>query len=111
MDLLQEFPGRGGSLASVLLAPPWLSKICSVEDLSDVERRGCPHKVASPTLDFLCHPAPLLQEIKVSTSSVAALFLKVALTGQRIAMVDMVLLVFFQHFHVYRKGGWSQSFL
>ena len=31
-----------------------------------------------------------------------------ALTGQRIAMVDMVLLVFFQHFHIYRRGGWSQ---
>ena len=29
-------------------------------------------------------------EMKVSTSIVAALFLKMALTGQRIAMVDMV---------------------
>ena len=47
-------------------------------------------------------------EIKVSTSTVAALFSKMALTGQRIAMVDMVLLVF-QHFHIYRKAGWSQS--
>ena len=28
-------------------------------------------------------------EVKVSTSTVAALFLKMALTGQRIAMVDM----------------------
>ena len=25
-------------------------------------------------------------------------------------MVDMALLVF-QHFHIYRRGGWSQSFL
>ena len=31
-------------------------------------------------------------EIKVSTSTVAALFSKMALTGQRIAMVDMVFL-------------------
>ena len=31
-------------------------------------------------------------EMKVSTSTVAALFSKMALTGQRIAMVDMVLL-------------------
>ena len=36
----------------------------------------------------------LTGEIKVSTSTVAALFLKMALRGQRIAMVDMVLLVF-----------------
>ena len=33
-------------------------------------------------------------KMKVSTSTVAALFSKMALTGQRIAMVDMVLLVF-----------------
>ena len=33
-------------------------------------------------------------EIKVSTSTVAARFSKMAFTGQRIAMVDMVLLVF-----------------
>ena len=33
-------------------------------------------------------------EIQVSTSTVAALFSKMASTGQRIAMVDMVLLVF-----------------
>ena len=32
--------------------------------------------------------------MKVSTSTVAALFSKMPLTGQRIAMVDMVLLVF-----------------
>ena len=32
--------------------------------------------------------------MKVSTSTVAALFPKMALIGQRIAMVDMVLLVF-----------------
>ena len=43
-------------------------------------------------------------EIKVSTSTVAALFSKMALTGQRIAMVDMVLLVF-QHFHIYCRVG------
>ena len=47
--------------------------------------------------------------MKVSTSTVAALFSKMALTGQRIAMVDMVLLVF-QHFLVSRRVGWSQSF-
>ena len=34
----------------------------------------------------------------------------VYLTGKRIAMVDMDLLVFFQHFHIDRRGGWSQSF-
>ena len=32
--------------------------------------------------------------MKVSTSTVAALFSKMALTGQRIAMVDMVFLSF-----------------
>ena len=32
--------------------------------------------------------------IKVSTSTAAALFLQMALTGQRIAMVDLVFLVF-----------------
>ena len=47
-------------------------------------------------------------EIKVSTSTVAALCSKMALTGQRIAMVDMVFLVV-QHFHIYRRGGWSHS--
>ena len=50
-------------------------------------------------------------EIKISTSTVAALFSKMALTGQRIAIVDMVSLVFFfQNFHTYRRGGWNQSF-
>ena len=34
--------------------------------------------------------APRTGETKVSTSTVAALFSKMALTGQRIAMVDMV---------------------
>ena len=33
-------------------------------------------------------------ETKLSTSTVAALFSKMALTGRRIAMVDMVFLVF-----------------
>ena len=36
----------------------------------------------------------LIGGIKASTSTVAALFSKTALTGQRIAMVDMVFLVF-----------------
>ena len=53
---------------------------------------------------------PNTGEMKVSTSTVAALFSKMALTGQRIAMVDMVLLVFFQHVHIYCRVGWSQSF-
>ena len=49
-------------------------------------------------------------EIKVSTSTAAALLSKMALTGQRIAMVDMVLLVFLAC-HIYRRGGfWHQSF-
>ena len=41
--------------------------------------------------------SPTLHEsgkMRVSTSTVAALFLKMALTDQRIAMVDMLLLVF-----------------
>ena len=50
----------------------------------------------------------LAGEMKVSTFTVAALFSKMALTGQRIAMVGLVL--FFQHFHIYRRGGWRQSF-
>ena len=41
-----------------------------------------------------CSPANKAGEMKVSTSTVAALFSKMALTGQRIAMVDMVLLVY-----------------
>ena len=45
----------------------------------------------------------------MSTSTVVALFSKMALTGQRVAMVDMVFLVLLQHFHIYRRGGWSQS--
>ena len=49
-------------------------------------------------------------EIKVSISTVAAHFWRMALTGQRIDdMVDMVFLVF-HHFHIYRRAGWSQSF-
>ena len=53
--------------------------------------------------------ADATEKMKLSASTVAALFSKIASTGQRIAMVDMVLLVF-QHFHVYRGGGWSQDF-
>ena len=37
---------------------------------------------------------PRAGEMKVSNSTVAALFSKMALTGQRIAVVGMVLLVF-----------------
>ena len=37
---------------------------------------------------------PFSGKLKVSTSTVAALFSKMALTGQRIAMVDMLWLVF-----------------
>ena len=37
--------------------------------------------------------AALVRKTKLSTSTVAALFSKMALTGQRIAMVDMVFLV------------------
>ena len=40
------------------------------------------------------HPPKQTGEIKVSTSTVAVLFSKMALTGKRVAMVDMVLLVF-----------------
>ena len=46
---------------------------------------------------------------KLSTSTVAALFSKMALTGQRIAMVDVVLPVF-QHSLIYRRGRLRQRF-
>ena len=42
-------------------------------------------------------------EMKVSTSTVAALFSKMALKGQRLAMVDMVLHLFFQQFQKFLK--------
>ena len=48
--------------------------------------------------------------MKVSTSTVASLFSKMALMAQRIAMVDTALLVL-QNFHIYCRGGWSQSLL
>ena len=49
-------------------------------------------------------------EIKVSTSTVAALFSKMALTDQRIvAMVGTVLLVL-PDFHVYRRGWMEPEF-
>ena len=46
---------------------------------------------------------------KLSTSTVAALFSKMALTSQRIAMVDVVFLVFTAFPYIYRRGGWRQS--
>ena len=47
----------------------------------------------------LAHVLPLESgEFKVPTSTVAALFSKMALTGQIIAMVDMALLVFYSIF-------------
>ena len=48
----------------------------------------------------------LAGEIKVSTSTVAALFLTMALTGQRIAMVDMVFVVFTAF--PYPPQGWME---
>ena len=45
-------------------------------------------------LQFQYLRKPHTGEIKVSTSTLAALFSKMTLTGERIAMVDMVLLVF-----------------
>ena len=53
---------------------------------------------------------PKAAKIQISTSTVAALFSKVAVTGHRITMVDMGLASFCQHFHIYRTGGWSQGF-
>ena len=66
--------------------------------------------VLKPHLDLvpLCFGSPS-GEIKVSTSTVAARFSKMALTGQRIAMVDMDLQVF-PAFPYLPEGGWSQSF-
>ena len=51
-------------------------------------------KIASFPASFFENHQLLSGEMKVSTSTVAALFSKMALTGQRIAMVDMVFLVF-----------------
>ena len=53
---------------------------------------------------------PFSGEIKVSTSTVAVPFSKMALTGQRIAMVDMVFASFACPYLLYDRGGWSQSF-
>ena len=37
--------------------------------------------------------------------------LEKTLTGERVTMVDVLLLVFFfQHIHIYRRGGWRQGF-
>ena len=63
----------------------------------------------SPTVWGLSLSLESTGKTKLLTSTAAPLFSKMALTGQRIAMVDMVLLVF-QHFHIYRGVGWSQSF-
>ena len=52
-------------------------------------------------------PTPKTEKTKVSTSAVAALFLKMALTSQRIAMVDMVFLVFKSF--PYLPEGWMES--
>ena len=49
------------------------------------------------------------REIKVSTSTVAALFSKMALTGQRIATVDMAFLVFTAF--AYLPQGWMEPAL
>ena len=43
-------------------------------------------------------------EIRVSTSTVVALFSKMALTGPRIAMVDMVFLAFFNSVSISAVG-------
>ena len=47
--------------------------------------------------------------MKVSTSAVAAVFAILRPENRYAAIVDMVLLVF-QHFHIYRRVGWSQNF-
>ena len=60
--------------------------------------------------EFQKHGLTSAREMKVPTSTVAALFSKIALTGQRIPMVDMVLLVFFISISKIKTGGWSQSF-
>ena len=57
----------------------------------------CPISASHFSIKFARHcsgKSHCTGEMKVSTSTVAALFSKMALTGQRIAMVDMVLLVF-----------------
>ena len=46
-------------------------------------------------VDICAFLAYMAGEFKVSTSTAAALFLTMALKGQRAAMVDMVMLVFF----------------
>ena len=60
-------------------------------------------------VNYVCFKKDGTGEMKVSTTTVAALFSRMALTGQRLAMVDMVLLVF-PAFPYYRRVAWSQSF-
>ena len=64
-------------------------------DSTNVQSQDWKGKVQAVTKPF----APTSGEIKVSTSTIAALFSKMALTSERIAMVDMVLLVF-SAFHI-----------
>ena len=52
---------------------------------------------------------PVLYLLGKITPTITALFTRMPLTGQRIAMVDLVLLVF-QHLRIYHRRGWSQSF-
>ena len=95
------------------LSFPFRISFCSVSDKSGASLfLPCSHKIAVAHV-FLTHFGmpifgAIFREKQSNTSTVAALFSKMALTAQRIAMVDVVLLVL-QHFHIYRRGGWSQS--
>ena len=80
-------------------------------DLSDPNRSDFESLIASDcnrdSKNHCDYVNTLPGEMKVSTSTVAALFSKMALTGQRIAMVDMVFPCFLQDFHIYCRGGWT----
>ena len=53
----------------------------------------------------------LFSDGEVPTSTVAALFSKTALTGQKTAMVDMIVLVFPASSYLpYGRGAWGQKF-
>ena len=65
-------------------------RLCGYALLTAIQKSSF---VGFPKFDRGCFPH-LTGEFKVSASTVAALLSKMAMTGQRIAMVDVVLLLF-----------------
>ena len=88
---------------SCFRATPRLHRCKSEVALQQETFPGLPHP---PTRPLAPSPINLAGEIKVSTSTVEALFLKMALTGQRIAIVDMAFLVFTAF--PYLPQGWME---